>query len=63
VPSSKSTSRGVIGRITELEAELRRFGELPEEYTAVVQSTTWRLAWKVMAPYRKLRTLQAGSGD
>lgn len=54
---------GVIGRITELESELRRYGDLPEEYRAVVQSTTWRLAWKVMGPYRKLRTLQAGADD
>lgn len=49
---------GVIGRITELESELRQFGRLPEQYREVVESTTWKLAWKILAPYRKLRTVQ-----
>ena len=53
---------GALGRITELESELNRYGKLPDQYRDVVESTTWRLAWKVMGPYRRLRTMQAERG-
>jgi cyclopropane fatty-acyl-phospholipid synthase-like methyltransferase len=33
----------------------QRYVELEARHRAVVNSTTWRLAWKVMAPYRRLR--------
>lgn len=43
------------GRVFEAEAQLMEYGELPQRYHDVVHSTTWRLAWKLMAPYRKVR--------
>jgi hypothetical protein len=56
------------GRVAELEAELaayqtlrRRCEEAEAKYTEVVGSTTWRLAWKVLAPYRRLRGIEGPS--
>ncbi len=54
---------GIHGRITELESELKQFGKLPEMYKGVVESTTWKIAWKVFAPYRNLRHKQIAQGD
>jgi hypothetical protein len=54
---------GIRGRITELESELKQFGKLPEMYKGVVESTTWKIAWKVFSPYRNLRHKQIDSGN
>ncbi len=54
---------GIRGRITELESELKQFGKLPEMYKGVVESTTWKIAWRVFSPYRNLRHKQVGQGN
>lgn len=54
---------GIRGRITELESELKQFGKLPEMYKGVVESTTWKIAWKVFSPYRNLRHKQIDQGN
>ena len=43
------------GQIASLRAQLTSYAGLPEAYHQTVGSTTWRLAWMVMTPYRKLR--------
>jgi hypothetical protein len=48
-----------LGRITHLHAELSAYAGLPELYQQTVGSTTWRLMWKVMTPYRKVRERMA----
>lgn len=52
----------VAGRLAEMESELAahrslraRCEEAETKYREVVESTTWRLSWKLMAPYRRLR--------
>lgn len=52
----------LAGRVAELEAELAayqplrtRYAEIEAQYQEVIGSTTWRVAWKLLAPYRKLR--------
>lgn len=52
----------LAGRLAELESELvahhslrGRCEEAETKYREVVESTTWRLAWKLLAPYRRLR--------
>lgn len=54
---------GVAGRIAELESELKQFGKLTERYRSVVNSTTWRVSWKVFAPLRKLQARRAEGSD
>lgn len=44
-----------LGRIAELEAEIAQLRSLGDRHRDVVNSTTWRLMWKVMAPYRQAR--------
>jgi SAM-dependent methyltransferase len=51
-----------LGRVAEMESEMHRLGPLPQQYHAVVHSATWRISWKLFAPYRALRTRLAASG-
>lgn len=48
------------GRAAELQAEVAALAMLRPRYEEVVGSTTWRLAWRVLTPYRVLRTRAAG---
>lgn len=55
----------LAGRVVELEAELaahhrlrQRAAVAESKYQEVVGSTTWRLTWKLLAPYRRLRGIQ-----
>lgn len=52
----------MAARLVELEGEtgagvglLQRYAELQAAHNAVLQSTSWRLTWKLMAPYRRHR--------
>lgn len=45
-----------LGRVRELEGEVARLLSLKDRYDAVVNSTTWKLTWKAMTPYREFRT-------
>lgn len=49
------------GTITSLRAQLSAYAGIPEAYQQTVNSTTWRLMWLLMTPYRKLRE-RAGGG-
>jgi hypothetical protein len=50
------------GTITSLRAQLSAYAGIPEAYHQTVNSTTWRLMWLVMTPYRKVRERQAAQG-
>jgi len=45
-----------LGRQKELEAEIARLRSLGDRHDDVVNSTTWRMMWKVLAPYRQARS-------
>jgi hypothetical protein len=45
----------VEGENTRLRYELNGYDDLVKRYEAVVGSTIWRGAWKVLGPYRRLR--------
>lgn len=45
-----------LGRSRELEAEIARLQSLGDRYHDVVNSTSWRLMWRAMTPYRVART-------
>jgi len=59
------TSDRMLGQIKgeneSLQDQLFSYQGLLERYHDVVNSTTWKLSWKVLTPYRKLRTRQGGS--
>ena len=42
-------------RLIGAEAELSSYAGIPELYQQTVGSTTWRIMWRVMTPYRKVR--------
>jgi SAM-dependent methyltransferase len=44
-----------LGRVQELESEVARMAGGQQYLERVLESTTWRIAWRVMAPYRRLR--------
>ena len=44
-----------LGRVRELEGEVARLHSLRTRYEEVINSTTWQLSWKALAPYRALR--------
>jgi hypothetical protein len=50
------------GTITSLRAQLSAYAGIPEAYHQTVNSTTWRLMWLIMTPYRKVRERQAAQG-
>jgi SAM-dependent methyltransferase len=43
------------GEITRLNDQLAGYDDLARNYEDILHSTTWRLAWKVMGPYRRAR--------
>jgi hypothetical protein len=45
----------VEGENARLHNELTGYDDLVDRYDAVVHSTVWRLAWKLLAPYRRTR--------
>jgi hypothetical protein len=47
-----------LGRVRELEAEVRRMRDGQRYLDDVLGSTTWKLTWKLMAPYRRFRGRQ-----
>lgn len=51
-----------LGTIASLHAELSAYHGIPELYRQTVGSTTWRLMWRVMTPYRKVRERMAPPG-
>ncbi|MCC5953292.1 MAG: methyltransferase domain-containing protein [Acidimicrobiia bacterium] len=51
-----------LGRLAEAESELSSYTGLPERYHEVVHSTTWRLMWRIMTPYRKIRERTGAAG-
>lgn len=54
--SATARMGAALGRIAELEAEIARLTSLGDRHNDVVNSTTWRMMWRVMAPYRQART-------
>jgi SAM-dependent methyltransferase len=52
---SERTLGQVRGENARLQDQLKGYDELASRHHAVVQSTTWRLAWKVLGPYRQAR--------
>ena len=46
---------GEIYNFAGLQAELSSYAGIPELYQQTVGSTTWRIMWRVMTPYRKVR--------
>lgn len=44
-----------LGHKAGLEAELSSYRGIPELYQRTVGSTTWRIMWRVLTPYRKVR--------
>lgn len=44
-----------LGHNAGLQAELSSYAGIPELYQQTVGSTTWRIMWRVMTPYRKVR--------
>jgi SAM-dependent methyltransferase len=46
----------VEGENTRLRCELNGYDDLVKRYESVVRSTVWRTAWKVLGPYRRMRT-------
>jgi hypothetical protein len=46
----------VEGENKRLHNELAGYGDLVQRYEAVVHSTVWRTAWKILGPYRRTRT-------
>lgn len=51
-----------LGTVTALQAELSAYHGIPELYQQTVGSTTWRMMWRVMTPYRKVRERMAPPG-
>jgi SAM-dependent methyltransferase len=45
----------VRGEVARLNDQLAGYDDLARNYEDVLHSTTWRLAWKVMGPYRRAR--------
>jgi SAM-dependent methyltransferase len=45
----------VRGEVVRLSDQLSGYDELAASHHALVNSTTWRLAWKVLGPYRRAR--------
>jgi SAM-dependent methyltransferase len=43
------------GEVTRLNDQLAGFDDLVQAHEDVLHSTTWRLAWKAMGPYRRAR--------
>ena len=43
------------GEIAQLHDQLAGHGDLVRAHDALVNSTTWRIAWKVLTPYRNAR--------
>jgi chromosome segregation ATPase len=59
------TSDRMLGQIKgeneSLQDQLFSYQGLLQRYHDVVNSTTWKLSWKVLTPYRNFRTRQGGS--
>ena len=51
----------VKGENESLQDQLFSYQGLLDRYHDVVNSTTWKLSWKVLTPYRRFRTRQGGS--
>ena len=51
-PAVKTTA---LGRVRELESEVASLLPLAGRYEEVVGSTTWRLMWVALGPYRQAR--------
>jgi uncharacterized protein involved in exopolysaccharide biosynthesis len=43
------------GEVARLNDQLAGYDDLARNYEDILHSTTWRLAWKVMGPYRRAR--------
>jgi chromosome segregation ATPase len=51
----------VKGENESLQDQLFSYQGLLDRYHDVVNSTTWKLSWTVLTPYRRFRTRQGGS--
>lgn len=49
-----------LGHNASLAAELASYRGIPELYQQTIQSTTWKLMWRILTPYRKVRERLGG---
>jgi SAM-dependent methyltransferase len=52
---SERTLGQVRGEVARLRDQLHGYDDLAARHEAVMSSMTWRIGWKMMGPYRKLR--------